>query len=152
MLLQKCKRKNYDYPTDNRAYTKYHNLLSLQEFQNIFSWSPGRPFTLSFPHREDRSRIACEIHNNTRARKVFYIKEMSKTGRRSSPQTGKWESKEFRASQGRKNHSAVTSRPQKVWKRQIRRNAEAVWQNGRSESCAERRPAQPLKRRYGPAY
>ena len=35
-------------------------------------------------------------------------KEMSKTGRRSSPQTGKWESKEIRASQGRKNHSAVT--------------------------------------------
>lgn len=51
------------YPTDNRAYTKYHNLLSLQEFQNIFSWSPDRPFTLSFPHREDRSRIACEIDN-----------------------------------------------------------------------------------------
>mgnify|MGYP007099236384 CR=1 FL=1 len=29
---------------------------------------------------------------------VFYrqIKEMSKTGRKSSPQTGKWETKEFR--------------------------------------------------------
>ena len=39
---------------------------------------------------------------------------MSKTGERNCPQTGKWESKEFRASQGRKNHSAVTPRPQKV--------------------------------------
>jgi len=38
---------------------------------------------------------------------------MSKTGGRSSPQTGKWESKEFRASQGRKNHSAVNSAPAK---------------------------------------
>ena len=34
-------------------------------------------------------------------------KEMSKTGGRNGPQTGKWEAKEFRASQGRKNHSAV---------------------------------------------
>ena len=40
-------------------------------------------------------------------------KEMSKTGRRSSPQTGKWESKKLRASQGRKNHSAVTPAPEK---------------------------------------
>ena len=39
--------------------------------------------------------------------------EMSKTGRRSSPQTGKWESKEFRASQGRKNRSAVDPAPEK---------------------------------------
>lgn len=38
---------------------------------------------------------------------------MSKTGRRSSPQTGKWESKELRASQGRKNHSAVDPAPEK---------------------------------------
>ena len=40
-------------------------------------------------------------------------KEMSKTGRRSSPQTGKWESKEIRASQGRKNHSTVNPAPVK---------------------------------------
>ena len=38
---------------------------------------------------------------------------MSKTVGKSSPQTGKWESKEFRASQGRKNHSAVTPAPEK---------------------------------------
>lgn len=38
---------------------------------------------------------------------------MIKTGRKSSPQTGKWESKEFRASQGRKNHSAVNPAPAK---------------------------------------
>jgi len=38
---------------------------------------------------------------------------MSKTGGRNCPQTGKWESKEFRASQGRKNHSAVTPAPEK---------------------------------------
>lgn len=38
---------------------------------------------------------------------------MSKTVGKSSPQTGKWESKEFRASQGRKNHSAVTPAPAK---------------------------------------
>jgi len=37
---------------------------------------------------------------------------MSKTGRRSSSQTGKWESKELGASQGRKNHSAVTPAPE----------------------------------------
>ena len=41
------------------------------------------------------------------------FREMSKTGRRSSPQTGKWKSKEFRASQGRKNHSAVDPAPEK---------------------------------------
>ena len=41
------------------------------------------------------------------------MKEMSKTDGRSSPQTGKWESKEFRASQGRKNHSAVNPAPEK---------------------------------------
>ncbi|MGN8967855.1 hypothetical protein, partial [Intestinimonas sp. HCP28S3_D6] len=35
------------------------------------------------------------------------IKEMSKTVGKSGPQTGKWESKEIRASQGCKNHSAV---------------------------------------------
>ena len=45
---------------------------------------------------------------------VYWLpKEMSKTGRRSSPQTGEWESKEFRASRGRKNHSAVNSAPAK---------------------------------------
>ena len=38
---------------------------------------------------------------------------MSKTGGGDSPQTGKWESKELRASQGRKNHSAVTTAPKK---------------------------------------
>ena len=38
---------------------------------------------------------------------------MSKTVGKSSPQTGKWESKEIRASQGRKNHSAVTPAPVK---------------------------------------
>ena len=38
---------------------------------------------------------------------------MSKTSRRTSPQTGKWKSKEFRASQGRKNHSAVNPAPEK---------------------------------------
>ena len=54
---------------------------------------------------------------------------MSKTGRRDSPQT---------------------PRLKKVWKRQIRRNTEAVWQNGRSESRAERRPKQPLRQKYGP--
>ena len=41
------------------------------------------------------------------------IKEMSKTGRRNCPQAGKWESKELRASQGRKNHSAVNPAPEK---------------------------------------
>ena len=40
------------------------------------------------------------------------INEMSKTGRRRSPQTGKWESKELGASQGRKNHSAVSPAPE----------------------------------------
>ena len=40
-------------------------------------------------------------------------KAMSKTGRRSSPQTGKWESKELGASQGRKNRSAVDPAPEK---------------------------------------
>jgi hypothetical protein len=34
---------------------------------------------------------------------------MSKTDGKSSPQTGRWESKEFRASQGHKNHSAVNA-------------------------------------------
>lgn len=38
---------------------------------------------------------------------------MSKTVGKSSPQTGRWESKELRASQGRKNHSAVTPAPEK---------------------------------------
>ena len=38
---------------------------------------------------------------------------MSKTGERPYPQTGKWESKELRASQGRKNHSAVDPAPEK---------------------------------------
>ena len=38
---------------------------------------------------------------------------MSKTGRRSSPQTGKRETKELRASQGRKTHNAVNSAPAK---------------------------------------
>ena len=42
---------------------------------------------------------------------------MSKTGRRSSPQTGEWESKELGASQGRKNHSAVTPAPEKGMKK-----------------------------------
>ena len=40
-------------------------------------------------------------------------REMSKTGGRTYPQTGKWESKEIRASQGRKNHSAVDPAPAK---------------------------------------
>lgn len=55
---------------------------------------------------------------------------MSKTGRRDSPQT---------------------PRLKKVWKRQIRRNAEAVWQNGRSESRTKWRPKQPLRQKYEPA-
>ena len=38
---------------------------------------------------------------------------MSKTVGKSSPQTGKWESKEIRASKGRKNHSAVGPAPEK---------------------------------------
>ena len=38
---------------------------------------------------------------------------MSKTVGKSSPQTGKWKSKEFRAFQGRKNHSAVDPAPEK---------------------------------------
>ena len=39
--------------------------------------------------------------------------EMSKPDGRSSPQTGKWKSKEFRAFQGRKSHSAVDPAPEK---------------------------------------
>ena len=54
---------------------------------------------------------------------------MSKTGGRDSPQT---------------------RRLKKVWKRQVRQIAEAVWQNGGSESRAERRPAQPLRQKYEP--
>jgi len=38
---------------------------------------------------------------------------MSKTVGKSSPQTGKWKSKEFRAFQGRKNHSTVNPAPAK---------------------------------------
>ncbi len=38
---------------------------------------------------------------------------MSKTVGKSSPQTGKWETKELGASQGRKNHSAVNPAPAK---------------------------------------
>lgn len=38
---------------------------------------------------------------------------MSKTVGKSSPQTGKWKSKEFRAFQGRKSHSAVDPAPEK---------------------------------------
>ena len=53
------------------------------------------------------NRIMIEIKTS-----CFMIREMSKTGRRSSPQTGKWESKELRASQGRKNHSAVDPAPE----------------------------------------
>lgn len=41
------------------------------------------------------------------------IEEMSKTVGKSSPQTGKWKSKEFRAFQGRKNHSTVNPAPAK---------------------------------------
>ena len=41
------------------------------------------------------------------------FQEMSKTGRRNCPQTGKWKSKEFRAFQGRKSHSAVDPAPEK---------------------------------------
>jgi len=41
------------------------------------------------------------------------MKVMSKTGRRSCSQTGKWESKELGASQGRKSHSAVNHAPAK---------------------------------------
>ena len=55
---------------------------------------------------------------------------MSKTGGRDSPQT---------------------RRLKKVWKRQIRQIAEAVWQNGRSESRTKWRPKQPLRQRYEPA-
>ena len=42
-----------------------------------------------------------------------FIQEMSKTVGKSSPQTGKRESKELGASQGRKNHSAVNPAPEK---------------------------------------
>ena len=49
----------------------------------------------------------------TRELEVENLKAMSKTVGKSSPQTGKWESKEFRASQGRKNHSAVNPAPAK---------------------------------------
>ena len=38
---------------------------------------------------------------------------MSKTVGKSGPQTGKWESKELGASQGRKNRSAVDPAPEK---------------------------------------
>ena len=38
---------------------------------------------------------------------------MSKTGGRPYPQTGKWESKELGASQGRKSRSAVDPAPEK---------------------------------------
>ena len=54
------------------------------------------------------SLLAANKDNSSRSPKA-----MSKTGRRSSPQTGKWESKEIRASQGRKNHSAINSAPAK---------------------------------------
>ena len=40
-------------------------------------------------------------------------KAMSKTVGRNCPQTGEWESKELRAYQGRKNHSAVNPAPAK---------------------------------------
>ena len=43
---------------------------------------------------------------------IPYTNVMSKTGERPYPQTGKWESKKLRASQGRKNHSAVTPAPE----------------------------------------
>ena len=40
-------------------------------------------------------------------------KAMSKTDGKNCPQTGKWESKELGASQGRKNRSAVDPAPEK---------------------------------------
>ena len=40
---------------------------------------------------------------------------MSKTDRKNCPQTGKWESKELGASQGRKNRSAVDPRACKMY-------------------------------------
>ena len=49
----------------------------------------------------------------SRAIIISSLKAMSKTVGRSSPQTGKWESKELGASQGRKNHSAVNPTPEK---------------------------------------
>jgi len=66
------------------------------------------------------SRLSLHTHkNSTPAVGVctifagFIIQAMSKTVGKSSPQTGKWESKEFGASQGRKNHSAVNPAPEK---------------------------------------
>ena len=53
------------------------------------------------------------FEKHVRKRKLLAFKAMSKTGRRSSPQTGKWESKELGASQGRKNRSAVDPAPEK---------------------------------------
>ena len=52
----------------------------------------------------DKADCLTVYHNN------YYV--MSKTGERPYPQTGKWESKKLRASQGRKNHSAVTPAPE----------------------------------------
>lgn len=61
------------------------------------------------------SEMECEDIDLAGAKSVPIedFEAMSKTGRRSSPQTGKWESKEIRASQGRKNHSAVNPAPAK---------------------------------------
>ena len=44
---------------------------------------------------------------------MSFNREMSKTGGKNCPQTGKWESKELGASQGRKSHSAVDPAPEK---------------------------------------
>lgn len=70
----------------------------------------GRPPPIGFPIWSTQMEQGGAFSSK---RTLFKIDVMSKTGRRSSPQTGKWETKEIGASQGRKNRSAVDPAPEK---------------------------------------
>ena len=63
--------------------------------------------------RSFKKIIVMGKQNDKLLRLIDKREAMSKTVGKSSPQTGKWKSKEFRAFQGRKSHSAVDPAPEK---------------------------------------
>ena len=76
-------------------------------------WSDDENFSLIAYHLRIPAFLPADCSDQELYEAIKPIIEMSKTGGKSSPQTGKWESKEIRASQGRKNHSAVSPAPEK---------------------------------------
>ena len=87
------------------------HILGILDMIGAFALYPAKAGDID--HIRQFVIVSYWLRCRSRLRRMYrsgFCHEMSKTGGKNCPQTGKWELKEFRASQGRKSRSAVDPR------------------------------------------